>query len=58
MNIAYITGREDKSTNNRAMIPTLKHNAAAGYQGAVKIELLKGVALLQAHNLLDGVKYG
>ena len=28
------------------MIPALKNNAAAGYQGPVKIELLKGVGLL------------
>ena len=28
------------------MLPTLKNNAAAGYQGSVKIELLKGAGLL------------
>ena len=28
------------------MFPTLKNNAAAGYQGSVKIELLKGAGLL------------
>ena len=28
------------------MFPTLKKNAAAGYQGPVKIELLKGAGLL------------
>ena len=28
------------------MLPALKSNAAAGYQGPVKIELLKGVGLL------------
>ena len=29
--------------NNRTMFPTLKNNAAASYQGPVKIELLKGL---------------
>ena len=33
--------------NKRTMIPTLKNNAASGYQGPVKIELLKGADLLQ-----------
>ena len=28
------------------MLPTLKNNAAAGYKGPMKIELLKGVGLL------------
>ena len=32
------------------MIPTLKNNAAAGYQGPVKIELLKGAGLLSDHS--------
>ena len=26
-------GREDKRTNNTTMLPTLKNNAAAGFQG-------------------------
>ena len=43
---SYMVGREDKKTNNRAMLPTLKNNAAAGYQGPVKIKLLKGAGLL------------
>ena len=34
-----MVGREDKSTNNRTMFPALKNNAAADYQGPVKIEL-------------------
>ena len=38
---------EDKRTNNRAMLPTLRNKAAAGYQRPVKIELLKGVSLLR-----------
>ena len=28
------------------MLPTLKNNAAAGYEGPLKIELLKGAGLL------------
>ena len=32
--------------NNRTMLPTLRHNAAAGNQGPVKIESLKGAGLL------------
>ena len=42
----YMFGGEDKRTNNRTMLPALKNNAAVGYQGPVKIELLKGVGLL------------
>ena len=44
--MSYIVGREDKGTNNGTMLPTAKNNAAAGYQGPVKIELLKGAGLL------------
>ena len=43
---SYMVGGEDKRTNNRTMIPTLKNNAAAGYQGPAKTELLKGAGLL------------
>ena len=43
---SYMVGRENKRTNNKRMIPTLKNNAAAGYQGPVKIELLKSAGLL------------
>ena len=43
---AYIVGQEDKRTNNRTMLPTLKNNAAAGYQGPVKTELLKDAGRL------------
>ena len=48
-----MVGGEDKRTNNRTMIPTLKNNAAAGYKaGPVKIELLKGAGLLiEVHGL-------
>ena len=43
---SYMIGRKDKRTNNRTMLPALKNNAAAGYQGPMKIELLKGRSLL------------
>ena len=43
---SYMVGQENKITNNRTMLPTLKNNAAAGYQGTVKIELIKGARLL------------
>ena len=43
---SQMVDREDKRTNKRTMIPTQKNNAAAGYQGPVKIELLKGEGLL------------
>ena len=39
-------GREDKKTNNKTMLPKPKHNAAAGYQGPMKTEILKGAGLL------------
>ena len=41
-----MVGREAKTTNNRTIFPTLKNNAAAGYKGPLKIELLKGAGLL------------
>ena len=44
---SYMLGREDKRTNNRTMLPTLKNNAAADYRSPVKIELLKGAGLLR-----------
>ena len=37
----------DKRTNNTAMLPNQKSNAAAGYQGPGKIQLLKGAGLLK-----------
>ena len=37
----HMVGREGKR-----MLPALKNNAATGYQGSVKIELLKGAVLL------------
>ena len=41
------------------MFPNLKNNAAAGYQGPVKIELLKGAGLLQDRGLIrEGVGGG
>ena len=49
--MSCMVGREDKRTNNRTMLPTLKNNAAAGYKGPVKIELLKGTGLLSLEKL-------
>ena len=43
---SYLVGREDKRTNNRTMFPALKNNAAAGYQGPVKVKVLKDAGLL------------
>ena len=40
-------GGEDKRPNNRTMLPALRNNATVGYQGPVKIELLKGALLQQ-----------
>ena len=39
---SYMAGRENKRTNNRTILPSLKSNAVAGYKGPVKKELLKG----------------
>ena len=47
-----MVGRRAKRTNNRTVLPALKTNAAAGYQGPVKIELLKGAGLLQDRGLI------
>ena len=44
---SYIVGLEGKRMNHRTMFPALKNNAAAGYKGSVKIELLKGVGQLK-----------
>ena len=52
---AYV-GRENKTTNNRTMLPTLKNNAAAGYKGPVKIELLKGAGLLHFKIIITACK--
>ena len=41
-----MVGRENKRMKNRAMFPVVKTNAAAGYRGPTKIELLKGAGLL------------
>ena len=46
--MSYMVGREDKRTNNRTMLPTLKNNASAGYQGPKEIELLRGAGPLGA----------
>ena len=53
---SYIVNRENKTRNNGTMFPALKDNAAAGYQGPVKIELLrllKGAGLLGSTELYD-----
>ena len=47
-----MVGRKDKRTNN-TMFPALKGNAAAGYKGTVKIELLKGARLLLNFKYVD-----
>ena len=36
-----MVGRENGRTNNRKILPTLKNNAAADYQGSVRTELWK-----------------
>ena len=46
MSFTGVVGREDKRPINRAMRPTLKRNAAAGYQNPMKIELLKCAEVL------------
>ena len=43
------TDYEREIWEHRTMIPILQNNAAAGYQGRVKIELLKGAGLLQCY---------
>ena len=43
--------------NNRAMFPTLKKSAAAGYEDPVKIELLKGAGLLSKSYVREIVIY-
>ena len=39
------------------MSPALKNNAAAGYQGPVKIDLLKGAGLLRSYPVSLGLSY-
>ena len=51
--MSYVVGQEDKRMNNRTILPTLRNNAAAGYQGPVKIELLKGAGLLILEGLCE-----
>ena len=55
--MSYMVGREDKRTNNRTMFPALKINATAGYQGPVKIDLLKGAGLLRSYPVSSGLSY-
>ena len=47
-----LTSLVDKRTNNKTMLSTLKNNAAAGYKGPVKIDLLKGAYLLSSFSKL------
>ena len=42
--------------NNTTMLQPLKNNAAAGYQRPVKIELLKGAALLVPNSIIKSLK--
>ena len=44
---SYMIGRENKRTNNETILPAVKNNAVAGYNGPVKLELLKGAGLLK-----------
>ena len=54
--MSYMVGREDIRTNNRTMLlAALKHNAAAVYQGPVKIALLKGVGLVSKCSLIKKI---
>ena len=53
-----MVGREDKRTNSPTMSPALKNNAAAGYQGTVKRELLKGAGLLITNSENDQLPVG
>ena len=41
-----VVGQKDKRLSKRTILPILKNNATAGYQGPVKIELLKREGLL------------
>ena len=50
---SYVVGREDKRTNNRTMLPSLNNNAAAGYRGPVKLELLECAGLLILKGLCE-----
>ena len=54
--MSYLVGREDIRTNNRTMLlAALKSNAAAGYQGPVKKELLKGAGLVSKCSLIKKI---
>ena len=43
--MSHMVGRKNKRTNHTTMFAALKDDATAGYQGPVKIELLKGSRL-------------
>ena len=45
---SHMVGQEDQKNEQQNNVPNLKkNNAAAGYQGPVKIELLKGAGPLE-----------
>ena len=52
-----MAGGKNKRTNNRTTLPTLKNNAAAGFQGSVKIELFKVAGLLLGEGAEISVYY-
>ena len=43
--MSYMVGRENKRTNNRTMLPALKNNAAAVYNGPVNLQLSQGLLI-------------
>ena len=53
---SYMVGLEDKTKNKQNNAPNPKNNAAVGYQGPVKIELLKGAGLLKTFLFLKTLK--
>ena len=52
-----MAGGKNKRTYNRTILPALKNNAAAGYQGPMKIELLKVAGLLLGEDAEISVYY-
>ena len=44
---SHMIGRENKRTNNKAMLLDRKNSGAAGYQGPVKIDHRRGAGLLK-----------
>ena len=52
-----MVGQKHKRTNNRTMFLALKNNTAAGYQGPMKIELLKGAGLLNVSSIPSSLNF-